>query len=89
MYTINNIQTSPLTIHLNRSVADPRFPVGGAPTSDVGAFWQKHMQKRKNWILFVGGAGGAPWIRQCQINPYKYYFYLENTFQKICRFVCL
>ena len=27
---------------------------GGVPTSDVGAFWQKHMRKRKNWILLGG-----------------------------------
>ena len=27
------------------SVADPGFPVGGAWTSNVGAFWQKCMQK--------------------------------------------
>ena len=56
------------------SVADPGFPVGrghravgGAPTSDMGAFRQKHMQKRKNWILLGGGrAPAAPtWIRQC------------------------
>ena len=40
-----------------------RQAVGGALTSDVGAFWQKHMRKRKNWILLGGGgarAGGAP-----------------------------
>ena len=30
----------------------------GAPTSDVGTFRQKCVQKRKNWIL--GGAGGDP-----------------------------
>ena len=42
------------------TVADPGFPIGGAPshwglggapTSDVGTFWQKRMQKRKYWIL--------------------------------------
>ena len=27
------------------SVADPGFPIGGAPTSDVGAFRQKHVRK--------------------------------------------
>ena len=26
----------------------------GAPTSDVGAFWQKHMRKQKNWIPLGG-----------------------------------
>ena len=44
-------------------VVDLGFPVrgrrravgGGALTSDVGAFWQKQMQKRKNWILLGGG----------------------------------
>ena len=45
------------------------FPLGGAPTgaellegaptSDMGAFWQKHMRKRKNWILLGGGGGHA------------------------------
>ena len=30
------------------------FLLGGAPTSDVGTFWQKYMQKRKNWILLGG-----------------------------------
>ena len=45
------------------AVADPGFPVGGggAPTSDVGTFQQKHMRKQKNWILLGGGrAGGTP-----------------------------
>ena len=23
----------------------------GVPTSDADAFWQKHMQKQKNWVL--------------------------------------
>ena len=39
------------------AVADPGFPVGGgvdplggAWTSDMGAFWQKCMQKRKNLV---------------------------------------
>ena len=51
-------------------VADPGFPVGGAPscggevlTSDVGTFWQKRIEKRKNWIPWGGGgghAGGTP-----------------------------
>ena len=37
------------------AVTDPGFPVGGgtdplgAPTSDMGVFQQKHMQKLKNW----------------------------------------
>ena len=35
--------------------ADPGFPAGGCrpigrPTSDVGAFGRKHMQKRKNGV---------------------------------------
>ena len=48
------------------SVADPGFPVGGGgggPTSNVGAFRQKHMRKQKNWILLGGGGartGGVP-----------------------------
>ena len=25
------------------------------PTTDVGAFWQKHLLKRKNWIPLGGG----------------------------------
>ena len=39
------------------AVVDPGFPVGGAWThwgvwtSNAGAFWQKHMQKQKNWVL--------------------------------------
>ena len=44
------------------------FPLGGggvrshwgAPTSDMGTFRQKHVQKRKNWIPL----GAPPWIRQ-------------------------
>ena len=32
-------------------LGEGRRAVGGAPTSDVGAFRQKHMRKRKNWIL--------------------------------------
>ena len=47
-------------------VADPGFPVGGerwgAPTSDAGAFWQKHMRKQKNWVslgvVCLGSANG-------------------------------
>ena len=36
------------------------FPWGGgggagAPTSDAGAFWQKRMRKRKNWVSLGGG----------------------------------
>ena len=37
-------------------VADPGFPIGGhgpiggAWTSDVGAFWQKCVQKQKNLV---------------------------------------
>ena len=63
-------------------MADPGFPVGGgggAPTSNVGAFRQKHMRKRKNWIPLGGVAGAPPWIRQCyrqkiqqQIQKIKY-----------------
>ena len=43
-------------------VADPGFPVGGggAPTSDVGTFWQKCMRKRKNWILLGGAHADGP-----------------------------
>ena len=45
------------------AVADPGFPVGGGgvPTSDMGAFRQKHMRKRMNCVLLGGGAraGGA------------------------------
>ena len=42
-----------------KPVADPGFPVGGAPTSNMGTFWQKCMRERKNWIL-LGGAPAAP-----------------------------
>ena len=59
----------------NKVVADQGFPVRGrravgeAPTSDVGAFWQKRMQKQKNWIPFGGGTcrrcPPPRWIRQC------------------------
>ena len=34
--------------------------IGGTPTSDIGAFWQKHMQKQKNWILLGGHMPEAP-----------------------------
>ena len=43
------------------TVADPGFPVGGRGpvrgvwTPNVGTFWQKCMQKRKNWVLYGGG----------------------------------
>ena len=37
------------------------FPLGGA-TSDTNTFWQKHLRKRKNWILLEGAP--PPWIRQ-------------------------
>ena len=40
-------------------VADPGFPLGGA-SSDVGAFWQKPMQKRKNWVPLMGGEPATP-----------------------------
>ena len=51
-----------------KSVADPGFPIGGAPThwggaptTDAYTFWQKHMRKRKKWILLGEvRAGGAP-----------------------------
>ena len=43
------------------AVADPGFPVGEAPTSDAYTFRQKHMRKRKKWILLSGArAGGTP-----------------------------
>ena len=53
-------------------VADPGFPIGGAPTlwgaptSNVYTFWQKHMRKRKKLILLGGGhvLAAPPWIRQ-------------------------
>ena len=37
--------------------ADPRFPIRegwvvGELTSDMSAFWQKRLQKQKNWIPF-------------------------------------
>ena len=39
------------------AVVDPECPIGGAWTCwgggvdpNVGAFWQKCMQKRKNWV---------------------------------------
>ena len=38
--------------------------IGGVPTSNVGAFQQKHMRKQKNWILL----GGAHW-RQPPLDP--------------------
>ena len=48
-------------------MADPGFPVGGrraigggTPTPNVGTFWQKHMQKQKNWILLGGGTPVVP-----------------------------
>ena len=52
----------------NLSVVDPGFgggtePLGaGVLTSDMGTFWQKHMQKQKNWNPLGGGAhaGSAP-----------------------------
>ena len=30
----------------------------GAPSSDPGVFWRKHIQKRKIWVTLVGGEGG-------------------------------
>ena len=51
-------------------VADPGFPIGGhrpvgVPTSDIGVFWGKRVQQRKNWGPLGGAhAGAAPWIRQ-------------------------
>ena len=69
-------------------MADPGFPVGGgggAPTSNVGAFQQKHMQKRKNWILLGGGgAGSAPWIRQCIANFSKYAYFATHIKMPFC-----
>ena len=48
MFSHNNKKHFSLN-NIIEAAADPRFPVGGgAPISDVGAFWQKHMQKRKN-----------------------------------------
>ena len=48
------------------TVADPGFPVGGAPThwggaptSDMNTFQRKHVQKRKNWILLGAPPGSA------------------------------
>ena len=32
----------------------------GAPTSDVGAFRQKRMRKRKNWVPLGGGGAAVP-----------------------------
>ena len=51
-------------------VADPGFPVGGAPTHWGGAnlrrihFLAKTYVKTKE-IDPVGGGGAPPWIRQC------------------------
>ena len=52
------------------------FPLGGAGQlgqaliSDTGTFWQKHVQKWKNWIL-LGGEGAcrwrSPWICQWSV----------------------
>ena len=41
------------------------FPLGaltcwGVLTSDMNAFWQKHMQKWKNWVLLGGMCWGHP-----------------------------
>ena len=38
-------------------MADPGFPVGGGVMYDAGAFRQKCMCKRKNWVLLGGGGG--------------------------------
>ena len=52
--------------HFMSSVVDPGFPVGGrgpirgAWTSDEGAFWQKCMQKRKNWVPWGGVRPARP-----------------------------
>ena len=44
------------------AVADPRFPVGETPTTDVGTFQQKCMRKQKNWVpLGWGGDGTHGW----------------------------
>ena len=55
---------------LSYTGADPGFSFGGgAPMSDMGVFWQKCMQKQKNWVplgrgrdwhLGMGVEPGAP-----------------------------
>ena len=43
---------------------------GGAPTSDVGTFRQKRMQKRKNWILLGGRQRRPPGSANEKAIPY-------------------
>ena len=64
-----------------KAVADPGFPVGGgggAPTSDMGAFWQKRMQKRKNWILL----GGRQWCPPGSANG-KYEIHMQHKIANV------
>ena len=60
MYTINNIQTSPLTIHLNRSVADPGSPVGGGRPPPTWVLFGKNICKNERIGSCFGGAPAAP-----------------------------
>ena len=41
---IENVNNNTI-INAYYTVADPGFPVGGVPTSDMYTFWQKHIQK--------------------------------------------
>ena len=72
------------------TVADPGFPVGGAPTSDTYTFWRKHMRKRKKLIL-LGGARRRrpPWIRQCSTHYMSKHCALEINYMCHNRFYIL
>ena len=75
-----------MAVNLNTcSVADPGFPVGGGGvdplggvwTSDTGAFQQKCMQKRKNWVLQGGVHLARPLDPPMHVDG-KNYDYTEN-----------
>ena len=65
-YSDCDTQVCRLISHILYTVADPGFPIGGAPTcwgaptSDAYTFQQKCMRKQKKLIL-LGGGGGTHW----------------------------
>ena len=65
------------------TVADPGFPVGGAPTSDTYTFRQKHMRKWKKLILLGGWvhAGSVPldppMVNTSNGNSWHYFWFIN------------
>ena len=69
-YLFVNMATKTYLPTGRQSVADPGFPIvggrgwgvathWGVPTLDAGAFRQKRMQKRNDWVLLGGGPGST------------------------------